>query len=300
MRNHLFITIALMMISQLCCAQSMCSEFHKALNANDTISENNILKKWEQASPESPDLYKAYFNYYLSKGRKQTLVWDKSAPAEDSKYLELTDSLGNYVGHLHNEVCYDENYLRLALDKIDKGIKKYPNRLDMRVVQISLLEELGNWDSYTRQVIKLINYSNENNNNWTIAHDEPLANGSIKFLEIIQGFQSEIYDTGDHTLIPYMQDIARTVLKYHPNNVENLTNLAIGYLVLKDYDSALKYLLKAENIRPRDCIVLMDIAYAYTEKNDKAKAMEYYYKVEKYGNEKQRKQAKVDIENLNK
>lgn len=76
-----------------------------------------------------------------------------------------------------------------------------------------------------------------------------------------------------------MRTIAQEVLKYYPNHVESLSNLSITYLLTKDYDKGLEALLKAETIKPKDGIVLSNIAQAYKLKGDIQNARSYYEKM---------------------
>jgi Flp pilus assembly protein TadD len=109
----------------------------------------------------------------------------------------------------------------------------------------------------------------------------------------------QLYNAGDSQL-NNMKAIAEAVLKYYPDHVENLSNLAITYLIQKDYTNALTPLLKAEKIAPTDYIVLNNIAYCYDTKGDKANAIKYYELTEKYGDERAKQSAKKKLAELKK
>jgi tetratricopeptide (TPR) repeat protein len=95
-----------------------------------------------------------------------------------------------------------------------------------------------------------------------------------------------------------MRQISEAVIKYYPDHVESLANIALTYLIAGDFDKALPYLLKAEQVAPKDVVVLNNIAETYKRKNDKGKAKVYYEKVIKYGNKEDADDARQKIKEL--
>lgn len=300
MKKLIFLLLVIVGVANLGWAQDYSAEFETAINDNDTIAQKEILQKWEKASPNDADLYPAWFNYYFNKSREEVITLNEGNPLGDKDILALSDTIGNPVGYIGENITYDTKYMDKALKIIEKGIQKFPNRLDMRFGEIYTLGEMGNWQEFAQKIIEAVRYSAKNNNNWLWSGDEPVKEGKETFLSALQDYQLQIYNTGQDALIPYMQQIAQEILKYYPDNIENMSNMAIGYLISGEYNKALEYLLRAEKVNPKDCVVLFNIAYAYREKNDKAKAIEYYNKVLKYGDEQQQSQAKDEIEKLQK
>jgi tetratricopeptide (TPR) repeat protein len=279
-------------------AQSYFSDFNKAINTNDTLKQREILQEWEKAEPQSPELYTSYFNYYFHKSRNEILVVAAGDPPKGEKYLSLSDSTGNYAGFIGSQINYDDSFLKKGIDKINEGIKHYPNRLDMRFGKIYVLGQIKDWQSFTVEIVKTINYSAKNNNNWTWTLNETKEDGESFFLGCLQDYQMQLYNTGNDALLKNMQDIANTVLKYYPDHIESLSNLSIGYLITQKFDKALAPLLKAEKLNPEDFIVLTNIAYAYKEKGERSKAIEYYKKVEQFGDARAKEMAKNELSKL--
>lgn len=288
----------LILLVKISFAQSYFSDFNKAINTNDTLKQREILENWEKEDPKNPELFTSYFNYYFHKSRNEILVVAAGDPPKGEKYLSLSDSTGNYAGFIGSQINYDDSYLKKGLDKIDEAIKLYPNRLDMRFGKIYMLGQIKDWQSFTGEIIKTINYSAKNNNHWTWTFNESRDGGESFFLGCLQDYQMQLYNTGKDALLKNMQDIAGAVLKYYPDHIESLSNLSIGYLITKKYDKALEPLLKAEKIKPEDFIVLSNIAFAYKEKGEKTKAIEYYQKVEKYGDVRAKEMAKKELGKL--
>lgn len=300
MKKFIFLLLGITGIANLGLAQDYSAEFETAINDNDTIAQKEILQKWEKATPNDADLFPAWFNYYFNKSREEVITLNEGSPLGDRDVLALSDTIGNPVGYIGNNVTYDTKYMDQALKIIEKGIQKYPNRLDMRFGEIYTLGEMDNWKEFAQKIIDAVRYSAINKNNWLWTSDEPVKQGKETFLSALQDYQLQIYNTGNDALIPYMQQIAQEILKYYPDNIENMSNMAIGYLISGEYDKALNYLLKAEKINPKDCVVLFNLAYAYREKNDSTKALEYYNKILKYGDEQQQSQAKDEISKIKK
>lgn len=300
MKRLIILIFGLIFLTNFCSAQDYFSNFQKSLTDNDTIRQWEILQKWEKENPQDAELFISYFNSYFNKSRNEILIVSAGNPPQGENYYALSDSLGNYAGFMCSQINYDDAYLKKGLEKIDEGIKLYPNRLDMRFGKIYAFGQIKDWQSFTNEIIKTINYSAITDNQWSWTNNEPLENGKEFFLSSLQDYQFQLYNTKENDLIPFMQEIAKTVLTYYPNHIESLSNLAIGYLIAKEYDNTLEYLLKAEKINAKDYIVLLNIAYAYREKGEKNKAIDYYKKVIDYGDEEAKNYAKEEIENLKK
>ena len=281
-------------------AQDYQSDFQKYFQENDTINQLKTLNEWEKSNPNDAELFTSYFNYYFNKSRDEIIVVAAGEPPTGEKYLSLSDSSGNYAGFIGSQINYDESYLKKGLDKITEGIDLYPNRLDMRFGKIYVLGQIKDWNSFTKEIVKTIDYSAVNNNQWTWANNEKQKDGEDFFLSSLQDYQVQLYNTGNDDLLLNMREIANTILKYHPNHIESLSNLSVTYLLTGEYDKGIEPLLKAEKINPKDYIVLSNIAQGYKLKGDKEKAIEYYEKTVKYGDEQAKTYAKQQIEELRK
>ncbi len=279
-------------------SQNFESDFQKYFQDNDTLNQRKILDKWEKSNSEDPELFVAYLNYYFNKSIHEGIIVSGEDPPENADFLYISDTAGNYAGYIGAGITYDTVCLKKGLEKITEGINLYPDRLDMRFGKIYVLGEIENWDSFTNEIIKAIDYSAKNNNQWLWTNNEKLKDAKNFFLNGIQDYQIQLYQTENDELLLKMREIANEILKYYPDHIESLSDLAITYLLTDEYDKALDFLLKAEQINPRDSIVMMNIAYAYKMKGDKAKAIEYYKKVKKCGDEQLQKDAKQEIKEL--
>jgi hypothetical protein len=296
--KHLFSLIIFTAFTTLAWAQNFKSDFDKYAQEGDTTKQMELLKKWEAQDPQNPELFTSYFNYYFVKSRQEMLSMTTEKPKGVS--LSFEDSTGETAGYIGSSIYFHPDTLQKGLDKIDEGIKLFPNRLDMRFGKIYVFAQTEDWNNYTNEIVKTIQYSSKNNNEWTWTYNEKRENGKDFFLSSMQDYQRNLYNTGNDDLLANMRIIAKEILKYYPNHIESLSNLSITYLLIGEYDKGLEPLLTAEKLAPMDAIVLANIAQGYKLKGDKEMAIKYYKKVVQYGNESSIEFASQQIEELKK
>jgi len=279
-------------------AQNYQDDFQKYIQISDTINQLKILTQWENSNPTDPELFTSYFNYHFIKSKKEVIALTTEEP--DGEKLVLRDSLNQITGYMGSDIYFDKKELQKGIDKINKGIELYPNRLDMRFGKIYTYGQVENWDGFTKEIIETVKYSVINNNKWTWTNNEQRPGGKEEFLLDIQDYQLDLYNTGNDDLLVNMRTIATEILKIYPDHIESLTNISITYLLTKEYDKGIEILKRAEKLNPNDAIVLGNIAQAYKLKGDKEKAIEYYERTVKYGDEPTKEYAKQQIDELKK
>jgi tetratricopeptide (TPR) repeat protein len=278
--------------------QTMLNQFNDLLSKDDTIAQTQFLEKWEISSKNDPDLYVAYFNFFYKKSRKEVVRIEKT-PRAGQKAFQILDTLTKQpIGYMFSDIFYEPQIIDKGFKYIDIGIEKFPTRLDMRFGKIYLLGEIGDYDSFSKEIIKAIDYSQEINYKWLWKENKPMDDAKDSFLGDIQSYQVQIYNTGNDSLLNYMAQIAEEVLKFHPTHIESLSNLSVVYMIQKEYDKALEKLLEAEKINPKDYIVLSNIAQAYKLKGDKVNSIKYYELISKYGNDDAKQYSKDQIKQL--
>jgi tetratricopeptide (TPR) repeat protein len=161
-----------------------------------------------------------------------------------------------------------------------------------------MLGETENYQEFTRRIIETIEYGHQMGNAWLWKDGKPVDSPKQFLLGSLQDYITTIYNTEDDNLLPLMRQISETVIRYYPEHVESLSNIALTYLITGDFAKALPFLLKAEQIAPKDVIVLNNIAEAYKRQKDTANAKAYYEKVIKYGNKEEVLDAKKKLKSL--
>lgn len=279
--------------------QTFKQQFNEFVSKKDTLGQQQLLDKWEKSDSNDPELYIAYFNYFVKKSVKEVVTLGQNPEGNDVlQIMDKDSSKKEPVAYLYGDTYYDQNILKKGFDYIDKGLSKYPNRLDMRFGKIYLLGQIENYEKFTAEIINTIDYSHVNKNKWTWADNKPLGDPENFMLSSIQDYQLQLYNTENDNLIANMKRIAEAVLKYYPEHIESLSNISIVFMLQKQYDKALDTLLKAEKLNPKDCIVLNNIAQTYKLKGDTINAIKYYKLTIQYGDDKAKNYANGQIEEL--
>jgi tetratricopeptide (TPR) repeat protein len=291
------ITTAFLLVSFQLFSQDFASQYKKIAGSNDTAAQAKILTAWEAALPKDPELFIAYFNYYIKKSLTEVVSMDP-IPKENNTFVVTDTGTGKPVAYLNASVKYESGVLQKGFDYINRGIALHPTRLDMRFGKIYMLGQAENYPEFTNEIIKIIDFDNKINHEWLWKQGEPLDDPKDFFLGSLQDYINTIYETENDSLLPLMRQISEAVIRYYPNHVESLSNIAITYLIAEEYDKALPFLLQAERASPKDIIVLNNIAEAYKRLGDKANAKAYFEKIIRYGNKEEAKDAKQSMKSL--
>ena len=291
-----YFLLAFYILVNLTYGQDYFSEFWQYCESGDTLNQITTLRKWEKKSPNDPELFTSYFNYHFSKSRQEIVTLTTEKP--QGKSLTITDSTHQTKGFLGSQIHYNETEFQKGIDKINQGLRLYPDRLDMRFGKIYSYGQKLDWENFTKTIKEAVAYSSKNENDWTWTHNKPYGEGEEGFLRSLQDYQLQLYNTGNDDLLSNMREIANEILKHYPDHVVSLSNISITYMLTEKYDEALIPLMKAEQLDPTDYIVLSNIAQAYKLKGDKDNAIAYYKKTMKYGDERAIDYSKQQIEEL--
>jgi tetratricopeptide (TPR) repeat protein len=281
--------------------QTFKQQFNDLVSKKDTIGQQKLLKQWEKTDSNDPELFVAYFNYYVNKSVSEMITLGQNPKGEN--VLQIMDQDTNKkepVGFIYSDTYYNPEMLSKGFDWINKGIEKHPDRLDMRFGKVYMFGQIEDYENFTKEIIKAIEYSSINKNEWTWADSKALDDPKDFLLSTIQSYQIQLYNTENDDLLDNMKRIAETILKYYPDHIESLSNLSIVFMLQKQYDKALEQLLKAEKLNSKDVIVLNNIAHAYKLKGDKKNAVKYYELTIKYGDKKAKQFAQEQIKELEK
>ncbi len=160
-------TFLLVLLTLHLSAQNYFEKFQKHFQTGDTIKQKEILNKWEKDSPKDAELYTSLFNYYFNISRSEILLLTSGKPPKGEETIILKDSTNKIAGFIGSKINYDKSNLKKAFNSIETGITLYPNRLDMRFGKIYVLGQIKDWGSFTDEIIRTINYSEKNKNQWT-------------------------------------------------------------------------------------------------------------------------------------
>lgn len=279
-------------------AQNYQEQFASLINEKDTTAVRELLEKWEKEKPRDAELYTSYFNYYFQKSKTEILNLSTNPDNNDENSMKITDSLGNTKGYLGSKVFFEKYYTQKAFEYIDKGISLFPKRLDMRFGKIHALRIIKDWEVFTTEILKTIDYSAKVKQKWTWTNNVDAENPEKLFFGSIQDYVVTLYNTEDDSLLINMRKISERILKYYPEDVPSYSNIAVTYMILAEFDKAIETLQKAEKIAPKDLVILNNLARTYVLKEDKENAILYYQKMVTYGNKRDKAYAEEQIEKL--
>ena len=267
------------------------AHFQELLDKEDTVGLRAFIPEWEQKAGPSGDTYAAWYNLLVLEGTiaDLQLIADTTAVAG----LLMRDSLGNVVGTITGEPLYDSEKLGQAYQKIDEGIAKYPDRLDLWFGKAHV-QQLQNDDIAALETLKkVIDRSLVNHQQWLWTNDKPTPSAPKDFFfDSLQGYFSYLYDAQSDSVA---QALVEYGLKYYPDNIYLLNDKAVLLTNAKKLDEALNIFLKLYNLAPNDEIVVWNIASLYAEKHDKKQAAIYYKKLLKSKDRRRRKFAKQEL-----
>lgn len=279
-KRFLFSIVLVVFLTQSLWGQDFRAEFQRLFAEKDFGGMETLLKNWEKLEPNNPELYVSYFNFYFNKSREEVVTLT-SEPTSDETVKLSKEGDDKAVAFLGSQVRFEKESFEKGIAYINKGIRKFPDRLDMRLGKIYAMGQVGNFQEVSNELIKLIERSDQNKNAWLWMENKRVKNPLPFMLDAIQDHIVGLFNAGPD-FIENFKTVAETVLKFYPKSVKNLSNLAVYYLVRMEYKKALEPLLRAEKIAPRDYIVLNNIAFSYYSLGEKEKAIKYYELVFKY------------------
>ncbi len=256
------------------------------------------LEKWEKEDPENPELFIAYFNYYLARNYASGIFIDteKKGPGP---VLEIKDpKTGEGVGSINESVSYNQEDVIKSLEYLDKSLVYAPDRLDIYFGKIHVLNEIGSYKNAGETLANAINRAGINKSKWLWSNNKPVNDGKNFFINNVQDYYVVWFNSKTEIGLNYVKLCSEMQIEIFPDNIIAYNNLATYYSINKQYNDALEYFLKAQQIDPDDCIVLINIGLIYLKLDNPKSAKKYFEQVTAIGNEKEKKYAQSIIDKL--
>lgn len=265
----------------------------KLFDDKDLGGQYSLLQSWEKATHDDPELYVSFFNHYFAKSRQETLSLTATPLKGESVRLTKDDDK-KVVAYLGSKMSFSKTDFDLGISYIEKGIGKFPNRLDMRFGKTYALGQIEDYERFKDEIIRAIDFFDAGKNRWLWRENKPLDQPKAFMLKAVQDYIVQLFDSGDQNT-QYIKPIAETVLKFYPDHIESLSNLSVVSMVNGNFDDALVALKKAEKLDPNDPVITGNIAFCYFNKRDKANATTYYERLAKIGDETAKKDAAAKL-----
>ena len=278
------------------------SEYDNLLSARNLEGIAALLPKWEKAEPKNPELYIAYFNYYLLKGQRSTHSLD-TYKKDNSNSLALVDQKTNQIaGYLNNNIWYEKEDVDKALSYLEKGLKFGKNRLDMYFGRIHILGEIGEYEKQSQKIIEVLKLGKEINHKWLWSMNEviPSSESERIFLVSINDYYKALLQKSEPKTFLAVEKACVAQLKLYPKDVEVHNYLALAYIGQGKIQEALNVLLKADKLAKEDYTILFNMASCYETLKQYDKAKECYLRIKKNPNKQVQDMADQKLSELKK
>lgn len=279
MISRAIIFAILSMISVVSFSQSAYDKFYEDLMAGKYSSAERVLDSLETRNPDDPELIPARFNLYLNKSKEQVLLLTgDTISAQES--LILKNNEGETAGLITYETHWDEYLFDKAIQAIENGIKKHPQRLDFRLGEAKAFEIRERFEDLVVVLSGVIDKSSQACNTWLWSEDEPIDDNSI-VADAIFDYCRVLYDAEAY------EELKKLCAKYNETlnpDIKILNVSAAVYYFEGNYKKALEEFKKANQIDPDDGVILCNIGQLYVQTGDIEKAKTIYREI--MGNEK--------------
>ncbi len=298
-KRAVLIIFSLLCFSNLMISDEMKDIYTNLLQKRDFDALYIHLTNWEKQSPDNPEMYIGFFNYYVFRNKKEGVVLGKTPKSNAVFKFNITDpKTGKVVGYMNGTEIYNSEDVQKGITYIEKALSLYPNRLDMHFGKVYILGEIEDYNNFTEQLIKIMDISKINNNKWLWADGKELPDAKNFVENNIQAKIRQLFalssDEGDELLYT----LSKKLIEVYPDCIYGYDNTGLYCMLKKDYKGSLSYFKQAEAINSKDGYVLWHMAIAYENINDLDNAKAYYIKVISYGDEQLKRNAKKKLDIL--
>ena len=294
-RSLLFIFLTVSLAGSITAQNNWYERYRECINDSSLEYSRQVIEQWEQAEPESPDVYAAWFNYYYKMSRDEVMQMTPIPPEDGRQALEFEDSTGAPV-YMYEAQVFDDSLLAIANEKIDKAISLYPDRLDLPFGKLATFFMLEDYDSAMPVLHQVIERSHLNGNQWLWTLNTPVGeDGETMFKSSMQDYFSRLFDAD---LDGEAMQLVEWLLQYYPDEVMFRSDKASLLAITGNSDQALPLFLSIHKDYPDDNIVTSNIAYIYKTMGDKKNALKYYRLLSDCGDEEMEELARQAISEL--
>ncbi len=119
-----------------------------------------LLQEWVSTSPDDPEVYLGYFNFYVHNARREYRTFLPVENPEDATNFEVDKETGHIVTYLSSEitsnVVYNQEEITKGLHYIDRSLQKFPRRFDMHLGKLIVLMEAERYADVKDCLIRFI------------------------------------------------------------------------------------------------------------------------------------------------
>ena len=277
------ITLIIILTNHISIADAQNAWYEKYLscvNDSDVHAWKTVIEQWEQAEPESPDVYAAWYNYYIKLAMTDVVALTTTAPEDNQEALQLMDSTGVVAGYMYGIESYNDSILQIGYQKLDTAIRRFPDRLDLPFGKVAMLFRQQLYAEVMQELRHVLDRSEKNGNRWLWTLNQPVDDGEYILKESMQDYFAQLFDAGQSD---YASQLDEWMLQLYPTDIIFRSNKASLLAIDKRYSEALPIYLSIYEDNPDDIIVASNIAYIYYTLGDKEATLKYYSKLVQCG-----------------
>ncbi|MDE6160242.1 MAG: hypothetical protein K2F77_01145, partial [Muribaculaceae bacterium] len=249
------------------------SGFNAWLIDGNYAAADSVLRLWESATPDDPELYSARFNYRINQSREEILVLSGDTNP-DGEHLVLTDSAGTEAGSISSRTIWNDSIVELATHEIDRGIAACPDRLDFRLGKACAAAVSGRYALCAQTVEAMLERCRENGFAWLTTNGAPQDSASALVADASFDRLRDIFTAETDVTDSIARGLAVKILELYPTDAKVL-NIAGGLeLAAGNADMALKYFDAAINATPDDPLPLLNKAYLLHQRDESEAAVQ--------------------------
>ena len=273
------ITLIIILTNYISIANAQNNWYEKYLscvNDSDVHALKTMIEQWEQAEPESPDVYAAWYNYYIKLAMTDVVALTTTAPEDNQEALQLMDSTGVVAGYMYGIESYNDSILQIGYQKLNTAIKLFPDRLDLPFGKVAMLFRQQLYSEVMQELRHVLDRSKKNGNRWLWTLNQPLDDGEYILKDSMQDYFVQLFDAGQSD---YASQLVEWMLQLYPTDIIFRSDKASLLAIAKRYSEALPIYLSIYKDNPDDIIVASNIAHIYYTLGDKEATLKYYSKL---------------------
>ena len=173
----------------------------------------------------------------------------------------LKDSIdeNKIAGYVYNGYAIvDSAELDTAFMWLDKGIEKFPNRLDLYLGKATAQLYCLNVEGMLQTLELAMQQEKKNKGKWMWTNDEKLSKEYDILFERIQEDFKRFLEAED---LDNAERLARMGMKYFPKRAEYVNNVGVVYIYRENLEEGLKYFQQALKMKPDDELIKANIEY---------------------------------------
>ena len=279
-------------------AESKSEQFWKLMNDKKYEDIEIFLGKWEKENKKDPELYVAYFNYYLKQATQEQMHLETFLPENfNGQYIEGQNENGDKI-YIYSIIEYDDKLCNKAFEYIDKGLSYNPKRLDMYFGKAHLYYLRKDYKNQCELLKTLFNLNKKYKSKWLWSNNTPAEEIGVDFALSMHDYIGKWLYEKSADSIQYAKELSLELIKYFPKNPIAYNDAAISCIYSNDLKSAKEYLKSAYELDTSDMIILINLAKVSKDLGEKDEAIKYYKLLEQSPDEQYSSMAKRQLEAL--